>query len=205
MYFTGCPVFAPEKPILTPYYPETLVDRQRSGEWYGELKLKSKRGVITINEDNKVDFFLYKTKNTIKIKGEALNRIENMGLPPCSIFDCSLLEHNYETRLWIFDCLVFGGKQLHNIAMIKRRQHLDRLVTDDLIWVPLISDFWMRELDLIKLRDSSLIKETALKSGIPYQDFKRFVTGMVIKNKNTFLSFPAKTRFVASSMFKINL
>jgi len=205
MYFAGCPAFAPEKPILTPYFPQTFVGSQKSGEWYGELKLKSKRGVIAINQDGVAGFYQYNSQNITKIRGDVLKRIENNNLPPKTIFDCCLLEQN-NPKLWIFDCLMFAGEQLTNIAMIKRRRLVtDNLTHDDLVWIPIMSHFWLRELDLIKDQKSALVKETALKCGIPYREFKHLVTGMVIKNKNSYLSFPEKTKFVASSMFKINL
>ena len=202
MFFTGCPVFALEKPILTPYLPDSLRDKQKSGKWFGELKLKSKRSIISTDHTGRTSVYLYNTKKPMEIKGDALARLQN--LPPKSLFDCCVLEYNSLTRLWIFDCLMFKGKLL-DIEMNQRKQLLSNIATDDLIWIPLHSDFWLRELDLIKNWNSGLVKETALKCGIPYCDFREIVTGMVIKNKHSFLSYPEKTKFVASSMFKINL
>ena len=208
-YKNGYPIFSIEKPKKYPYIPrlrEMMADRQKSGGWYGELKLNEHRGFICLDENGKAIFYTYRHRTPVQIRGDALNRIEAMGIPPSTVLDGGHLfrKEMGPTRLWIFDVLVLAGEKV-KVSCDQRKDLLDNLIkTDELIWRPLRTDFWLKEFEDMMIDNSSLIKKAALQYGLPYDDLKLLIEGLVVKRKGSVLTFPSSKKEVGSYL-KIRL
>jgi len=203
MWLTGYPNFSIEKPILALYNFDYLSKQQKSKEWYGEIKLNIKRGFITKDYKNEIVFYKHSLDIPVKNLDLAINRLQKMDIPSKTIFEGGIYIDD-TPKLFIFDILVYNGKELQSTCL-QRRKLLGTLIkTDELIWRPLYSDFWFREFDLMLQGDSPLIKRAALNYGIPYKKLIKDVEGLVIKNKKSCLKFPRSVNF-SSSYFKLRL
>ena len=204
MYLTGYPDFSIEKPILALYNPVLLADQQKSQEFYGELKLKIKRGFITIDYMGAVACYRHGISIPDKSLGDAIDQLKQQNLPPRTIFDGGIFIDD-TPKLYIFDVLVYKGKELRYETCLQRRKLLEILIkNDDLIWRPHRCDFWFQEFVSMLRGDSSLIKRAALNYGVPHEKLLNSVEGLVMKNKKARLKFPNNVAF-SSNFFKLKL
>ena len=205
MYLTGYPDFTIEKPILALYNPALLAEKQKSKEWYGEIKLKVRRGFITKDYKNEICFYRHTINIPEKNLDLALDRMRAMDIPPKTIFDGGVFVDDIP-RLFVFDILVYNGKELLHETCLQRRKLLESLIeTDELIWRPLYADFWFKEFQLMLENNSPLVKKAALNYGVPYTKLLDNVEGLVIKNKRSRLKFPKKFAAFSNSFFKLRL
>ena len=207
MYLTGYPSFYVEKPTLAIYNPDNLQKLQSSREWYGELKLKVRRGLITIDYKNEIKFYKYLSNIPSKNIELPISRMHNMDLPPKTILDGGLYidSVDHKPRFFIFDILLYQDKELQTNCL-QRRKLLETLIkTDDIIWRPHYTDFWFKEFQQMLEGDSSLIKRSALNYGIPYGRFIHEVEGLVIKNKKSRLTYPKTQTIFSPSFFKLRI
>ena len=207
MYLTGYPNFYVEKPLLAIYNQDNLQKLQTSREWYGELKLKVRRGLITIDYKNEIKFYKYLTDIPVKHLELPISRIHNMDLPPKTILDAGLYIDSVDQlpRFFIFDILLYRANELLTNCL-QRRKLLETLIkTDDTIWRPHYTDFWLQEFRQMLEGDSFLIKKSALNFGIPYERFIHEVEGLVIKNKKSRLKYPKKQTIFSHSFFKLKI
>jgi len=204
MYSCGYPGFSIEKPILALYNPESLSGKQKSGSYYGELKLKIRRGFLTIDYKHQIDFFRHTINIPEKNMALAFERLENMQLPEKTVFDSGIYIDDNQPRLFIFDILILKGNKLTQTCL-QRRKLLETLIkTDELIWRPVFADMWFREFDLMLTGKSTLVKRAALNYGIPYEKLVNNVEGLVVKDKKSQLRYPDKVYF-SPSFFKLRM
>jgi hypothetical protein len=208
-YKGGFPRFSIEKPfpVFWPSGKELLEQRQASGDYEAELKLNEHRGFITIDDKGEPTFFSYRHDNPIKLRGPALDHLKAMDLPPGSVFDgghFSKLTVSKNSHLWIFDVLVLGGEQVV-WTWGERRAWLDaNIKPDPFIWVPLKTEDFVGEFQRMLNGDSLLVKQAALRYGIPYEMLVKEIEGLVLKRKSSKLTFPSSKKEV-SSYFKLRL
>ena len=195
-YTSGFPKFSIEKPVKYPYnpkYKETFARKQKSGKWYGELKLNEHRGFICFDEHG-VPIFYSHTGNIVRIVGDALERLAKSEIPPSSVLDAGHLYRTSlgDTRLWIFDVLVLDGEKVDK-PFDHRKFILDNTIrTDELVWRPLGTDFWLKEFEDMMVDNSSLIKRASMQYGVPYDKLKILIEGLVLKRKSGVLTYPSQ-------------
>ena len=209
-YKGGYPVFGIEKPNNTPYSPLTLdiiQEQQDSGKYYGELKLNEKRSFICIDAKGKATVYTYRHDRPTLIHGDALERIEAMELPPLTVLDGGHLFRKdlKESKLWIFDLLIWDGREVHEGALDRAEILDDHITTDTVIWRPFRTETWLREFENMMQDKSSLIKKAALAYGVPYEYLRGLIEGLVMKDKKGRLSYPGRGAKTVGNQFKIRL
>jgi len=205
-YVNGYPRFCIEKPLRSAWLKDKLKVKESTGQYFAELKLNEHRGFLCIDDNGKAVFYTYRHRNPVKIRGEALARIEAMGLPRSSIFDGGHLFRKEfgPTRIYIFDALVISGEKC-KLSCEMRRGLLDKLIkTDDLIWRPLWTEKWVDEFEAMIYGESQLIKEAALAYGFPYEKLLPLIEGFVLKRKDSLLKFPYR-QIESASFLKLRL
>lgn len=210
IYKNGYPGFSIEKPTNFPYHPTTvsyIKNRQASGIYYGELKLNEARSFICVDEQGKVTVYTYRHQRPTKIYGDAINKLEAMDIPPCTVLDGGHLWRTQlkESKLWIFDVLIWDGQEVR-VTSLERSKMLDEcIITDETLWRPLKTDKWLKEFEKMILGKSPLIKKAALQYGIPLADLQLLIEGLVMKDKDYVLSYPRRNPKIIGGMFKMRL
>jgi hypothetical protein len=209
IYTSGYPKFSIEKPANSPYHPATvpmLRQRQNKGFYYGELKLNEARSFICIDDKGKATVYTYRHSEPTKIRGPALEKLEAMDLPPSTVLDGGHLYRTSfgESKLWIFDILIWAGREVGETA-IRRRSILDEVIASDkTIWRPLWTEKWLKEFESMMAGKSRLMKKAALQYGVPLEELTTLIEGLVMKDRSHTHGYPRSMKEIGS-MFKIRL
>lgn len=199
-------IFSIEKPSYMPFLPDRLQDRQRTGEWYGEIKLNENRCFIVVDAKGYVSVRGYRDSNTpLPVAPEAIEQLQDMRLPLSSVFDGGHLKRKDlgQSRLWIFDVLCAEGKRL-DLTCEDRCQYRDELITPTtLIWMPMQTKLWLAEFSRMSTAVTPLIRRNALRCGIPVDKFYGLVEGLVVKRRDSRLTYPRNVKIMAASYFKL--
>lgn len=167
---------------------EWLKGFQQSGEWYGELYFGENLGFLVVDENKKASFFVRKTPYLLSPE------IELTDLPANSVFEVGRFFTD-KMFLIFYDILIHNGKRLA-LNRLSRLKLLKSLVDiNETVLRPLQIDFWLNEYSLMLEDKGTLGKKSALRYGIPHDEFLPLVKGLVVKNKKSFLSFPEKFQF----------
>jgi hypothetical protein len=197
--------FSIEKPSYMPFLREYLVDRQGSGEWYGEIKLNEHRCFIVMDEKG-ISIRGYKDPNvSLKMAPEAISDLKSMRIHPGTVFDGGYVKRSEigEVRLWIFDVLMKDGRRV-DLSCDERCDLRDSIITPtNHVWMPMRTEKWISEFDRMLKNPTALIRRNAMQCGISVEKFYPLVEGMVMKKKTSRLTFPRSVRSLPSSYFKL--
>lgn len=199
-------LYSIEKPSYMPYIPDRLRERQREKGWYGEIKLNEHRCFIVVDAKGGITIRGYKAPNSpLRIASKAIADLKDMDLPVSTVFDGGYvrLKDLGETRLWIFDVLTVGGKNL-DISCDDRCKYRDELITPtSLIWMPLRTDNWLNEFGKMLDGPTALMRKNAIRCGIPIAKFDALVEGLVVKRRDSKHSYPKSVKIISASYFKL--
>lgn len=209
VYTGGFPSFGIEKPMSLPWHGGTglVKDLQDSGGYSAELKLNEHRGFITIDKKGKATFFSYRGPSANSgIVGSVMNDIEQMGIPPNTVFDGGQFFRKElgGSRLWLFDVLVWEGEKVR-LPWKERRELLDSAIEDNhkTVWTPPLCWRFHKEFgDMLKGK-SKMVSDFLVSHHLP-PSFGDQIEGLVIKRLDGKLSFPVNKKEVPT-FFKLRL
>lgn len=198
------PDFQIEKPIKINWGSPQLLSLQESGRYIAELKLNEHRGFLLIDDDRKPRFIGHRG-NEYVLGREFIAHIEELQLPPRSVFDGGYLSRKDRLdgpRLWIFDILVHRNERLNN-PFGERKKLLDRVIPGDkLLWRPVAVTNFLQEFHEILHQRSTLLKRAALQYGVSIEFLRPLIEGLVIKDLEAKPRF-SKTLVETASSFKL--
>lgn len=198
--------FSIEKPAYMPFLKDRLLPIQKSGEWYGEIKLNEHRSFIIVDDRGDVSIRSYRDlSKPLFVNCAAIQDLKKMKLPKESVFDGGYVNRRSfgELRIWIFDVLMLRGKRLSAICLDRRNMRNDLIDPGPRIWLPASTDKWLDSFEKMLNGGSYLSNKNALQCGCNKDQFFQLVEGIVVKRKTSQLHYFPTVKNLPASYFKL--